>query len=247
MHFDMWFWPVIAAPFIGSFLAVLIVRVPRGEPIAWDRSRCDRCGHALAVRDLVPIASWVALRGRCRYCGEKIAILFLGMEIGAVMIALWAAMISYGASLWASCVLGWCLCALAVIDFRDGLLPDVLTLTLIPVGLGVCSIFDPPSLLQNVIGACAGFVGFAAIRLVYRRLRKQEGLGLGDAKLLAAAGAWVSWQGLPSVVLIAALLTLAMVLLTRTWGRPITGNQRIPFGPALCLGTWLVWLYGPLP
>jgi leader peptidase (prepilin peptidase) / N-methyltransferase len=247
MRFDGWFWPVIIAPFIGSFLGVLVVRLPRGEPIVWDRSRCDHCGHGLALRDLIPIASWLGLGGRCRYCGEPIARLFVGMEIGSVLIVLWAASAGGAPSLWATSILGFFLAVLAVIDFRDGVLPDLLTLPLIPLGLAVCESIDPSALWQHVIGAAVGFLAFAAIRMGYSQLRKQEGLGLGDAKLLAASGAWVSWQGLPSVVLIATLLTLTIILVMRTQGQSITRNQRVPFGPALCLGTWLVWLYGPLP
>ena len=82
--------------------------------------------------------------------------------------------------------------------------------------------------------------------LAYRRLRGREGIGLGDAKLLAGIGAWVAWPGLATVVLIAALSGLGLALLQRSRGKPIHMVDKLPFAPHLCIGAWLVWLYGPL-
>src|SRR5262249_9472150 len=159
--------------------------------------------------------------------------------------ALWAASATDGALLWASCVLGWILLTLGAIDLRDGILPDSLTLSLLVLGLVVTYFLEPWQLRDNAIGAVAGFVAFAAIRWLYARVRGREGMGLGDAKLLAAAGAWVGWDALPSVVLAAALLGLAVALVMAMRGRRLTGDQSLAFGPALCAGLWLVWLYGP--
>jgi leader peptidase (prepilin peptidase)/N-methyltransferase len=222
------------------------MRLPAGRAVARGRSTCDHCGHKLGPADLVPIASWLVARGRCRYCGALVTPLYLGLELGALGIAIWAATVSEGWVLWASCALGWCLLALAAIDFRDGLLPDALTLPLIPFGLLVAYLEDPASAWPHAIGALVGFLVFALVRWLYRRLRRRDGLGMGDVKLLAAAGAFVSWEGLPSVVLIAAVAGLAMALVSGALGRRIALDQRLPFGPGLCLGLWLVWLYGPL-
>jgi leader peptidase (prepilin peptidase)/N-methyltransferase len=241
-----WLWPVLAAPFIGSFLGVLVTRLPEGRPVAGGRSVCDQCGQKLGPLDLVPIASWLALRGRCRHCGAKITTLPLVIELGAVLVALWAASVSDGLALWAGCILGWALLTLAAIDFRDGILPDVLTLPLIVCGLVATYFLAPWQMLDSAIGAVAGFAFFAVVRWLYRRLRGREGLGLGDAKLLAAAGAWVTWNGLPSVVLIGAAAGLAVALIMLRRGERLALDQRLPFGPALCLGAWLVWLYGPI-
>lgn len=242
-----WLWPVLASPFIGSFLGVLVKRVPEGRPVVAGRSACDECGHKLEPLDLIPIASWLVLQGRCRHCGANITAQPLLIELGALLVAVWAASVSDGLPLWAGCILGWTLLTLAAIDFRDGILPDVLTLPLIVLGLGATYLLTPWALLDSAIGAVAGFVLFAAIRWLYRRLRGREGLGLGDAKLLAAGGAWLGWDGLPSVVLIGAGAGLVLALImSRRGGEQLTLNQRIPFGPALCLGIWLVWLYGPL-
>ncbi|HEX3973132.1 MAG TPA: A24 family peptidase [Stellaceae bacterium] len=246
MNVSEWLWPVLASPFIGSFLGVLVTRLPADRPFVGGRSVCDHCGHTLGPLDLVPIVSWLALRGRCRHCGANITALPLGMEIGALLVALWAASVSTGLALWAGCILGWLLLTLAAIDRRDGILPDILTLPLILAGLAATYFLAPWQVLDSAIGAVVGFAIFALIRWLYRRLRGREGIGLGDAKLLAASGAWVTWNGLPSVVLIAAVAGLIMALVVARRGQPLTLNQRIPFGPALCLGTWLVWLYGPI-
>jgi leader peptidase (prepilin peptidase)/N-methyltransferase len=241
-----WLWPVLASPFIGSFLGVLVTRLPEGRPVAGGRSACDQCGHTLGPLDLVPIASWLALRGHCRHCGAKITTLPLIVELGALLVAVWAASVSDGQALWAGCVLGWTLLVLAAIDFREGILPDVLTLPLIVAGLAATYFLTPWQLLDSAIGAAAGFAIFAAIRWLYRRLRGREGLGLGDAKLLAAAGAWVTWNGLPSIVLFGAAAGLVLALIMSRRGERLALDLQLPFGPVLCLGTWLVWLYGPI-
>jgi leader peptidase (prepilin peptidase)/N-methyltransferase len=148
--------------------------------------------------------------------------------------------------LWASLALGWTLLALAAIDLRHYLLPDPLTLPLIPAGLGLAWLIEPAKLPDHAIGAAAGLVGFALIAWLYRRLRRREGLGLGDAKLLAAGGAWLGWQALPSVVALAAVFALALALAGALPGGKLAATTRIAFGPHLALAIWLVWLYGPL-
>lgn len=240
-----WAWLVPLALCVGSFLGVLVTRLPAGEPVIWSRSACPRCGHALGALDLVPIVSWIARRGRCGYCGAPIGWLYPGIELGALAVALWAASVAAGWMLWFSCALGWTLLTLALIDWRDGILPDVLTFSLLVLGFLAAYVSDPFSLPDRAIGAVAGFAFFAGIRWAYRRLRGREGMGLGDAKLLGAAGAWVGWEGLPSVILAASALALAGALVMAMRGRRITGDLGIAFGPALCAGLWLVWLYGP--
>jgi leader peptidase (prepilin peptidase)/N-methyltransferase len=234
---------IILAPFIGSFLAVVALRWPRGRGVAAGRSACDACGHTLSPIELVPLASYAALRGRCRHCGGAIDPLHVVMEAGTLVLAIWAAFVTTGWVLVASCALGWTLLTLSAIDWRTGFLPDILTLPLTAAGLAAAWFFDAHNIWDHVIGAAAGFIGFAALAALYRWLRGRDGLGLGDAKLLAASGAWLGWIALPSVILFAALLGLAFVLLHR---KPLDVASRIAFGPVLALATWIVWLYGPL-
>lgn len=241
-----WWLPLIMAPFIGSFLGVLITRLPAGEAVVVGRSRCSWCGHVLGVSDLVPLLSWFATRRRCRYCGSPIGWFYPSIELAAIVVPAWAATEVGGWLLWVSCAFGWVLLTLAVIDARHLLLPDVLTLPLLVAGLSVAAWIDGAALHEHAIGAVAGFAVFWLIARGYRLVRGREGLGMGDAKFLAAAGAWVSWQGLPSVVFIGAASALALTLIRIALGATSAAAQKIPFGTYLCLGTWLVWLYGPV-
>ena len=237
--------PFIVAPFIGSFLGVLIMRLPAGRGIG-GRSDCDVCHHVLAAADLVPIASWLHSRGRCCYCGAALGLFYPAIELAAFVVPLWSWIAAPDIPLWASCLLGWGLLTLALIDWRDGVLPNALTLPLLLIGLAVTVWLQPNDWQSHVIGSAAGYLALEAIRLAYRRLRGRDGMGGGDPRLLAALGAWTGWTGLPGIVFIAALATLAVVAILPVTGKPIRRDRPLPFGPGLCLAGWLVWLYGPL-
>ncbi len=241
-----WLFPVLAAPLIGSFLAVVAARFPNHLSALFGRSACPKCGHQLAARDLVPILSWILQRRRCRYCAAPIDFFYPLMEIGAIFVAASAAGFYSGWVLWASCAFGWVLLTLAAIDYRCMILPDELTLPLIPAGLGVSCLVDPDHITGHVVGPFVGFSAFFIVSWLYQQIRGRVGLGRGDAKLLAASGAWVSTSGLPSVVFLAAITALSMVIAATLVGRRFSSNDKVPFGSYLCLGTWLVWLIGPL-
>jgi leader peptidase (prepilin peptidase)/N-methyltransferase len=128
----------------------------------------------------------------------------------------------------------------SVIDIRRMILPDFLTLPLIPAGL-LISLKQPPEFTDRLIAAIGGYALFAGLAWGYRRFRHRDGLGMGDAKLIASAGAWVGVAALPSVILIGASCALVWALAARK-----RMDQRIPFGPFLALGFWLVWRFGAL-
>ncbi len=236
---------LLLAPFIGSFLGVVIERLPAGRPLLWGRSVCTECGRTLSWRELIPLLSWLTQQGRCA-CGRvRLGWFYPAIELAAVAVVLWTATVLSGWLFWASLGLAWTLLTLAVIDARDYVLPDALTLPLIPAGLAVIYLIDPGRLLDHVIGIVAGFAAFTVIAWLYRRLRGREGLGRGDARLLAAAGAWLGWQALAGMVLIAAIAALAVALAQTLAGSKLEATTRLPFGPYLALGFWLVWLYGP--
>lgn len=237
---------LMASPFVGSFLAMLVHRLPAGKPVFLARSACAQCGHPLGWRDLIPVASWLAAGGRCRYCDAEIGVLYPGMELGALAVAAWAALVLPDGLVWSACVLGWTLLVLGTIDVRHFILPDCLTVPLTVAGIAVAWIIVPERLTDHLIGAGAGFVLFVLIGIAYRLIRGRVGLGLGDAKLAAAAGAWVSWQGLAGTVLIGAGLALAGAVAVAATGRELRAETKIPFGAFLALGTWITWLYGPL-
>jgi leader peptidase (prepilin peptidase)/N-methyltransferase len=240
-----WLYLIVVAPFIGSFLGVVAMRVLSGESSIFGRSACPDCGHRLAARDLIPILSWVLQRRRCRHCGVKVEIFYPVIEIGALLIAVAASWRFSGWLLWLSCGFGWMLLLIATIDYLWMLIPDELVLPLIPAGLAVAYL-DGQSIASHVSGAAAGFLAFAAVSWLYRSLRRREGLGMGDAKFLAASGAWVSIAGLPSVVFMGGVAALLVVFVAALAGRQYSANDKVSFGSYLCLGTWLVWLFGPL-
>jgi leader peptidase (prepilin peptidase)/N-methyltransferase len=242
---------VLVAPFIGSFLGLLIRRLPEGSPIARGRSHCDACGATLGVRDLMPIISWLAVAGRCRYCRQPLGWFYPGVELAALAIALAAVLIDGvlidgGQGAWLDCLLGWWLLALGWIDLRSWLLPDALTLPLIIAGLAAAILFNPDQLTGRALGAALGYLSLMAIAALYRRLRGREGLGGGDAKLLAASGAWLGAAALPQVILLAALSALAAAAGLRLAGVRLGFHSALPFGPFLAFATWVLWLAGPI-
>lgn len=144
-----------------------------------------------------------------------------------------------------SCALGWTLLVLATVDGLAFRLPDILTLPLLIAGLAVSWWLPEHDIVGHAIAATLGAAAFFAIAFVFQRMRGYEGLGLGDVKLAGAAGAWLGWQALPYVVLLACAVGLTWVgvaVLRRGKGALA---ERIPFGIALCLAIWIVWLYGP--
>jgi leader peptidase (prepilin peptidase) / N-methyltransferase len=237
---------VMAAPFIGSFVTMLAHRLPAGAPIAIARSACPQCGTALSPWSLVPILSWAVQRGRCRHCNGAISPSYPLIEFAALALAVWALSVVTGWVFAASCILGWALLALAVIDTRHFILPDSVTLPLIAAGLAVTLFIDQDRVLPNFLAAMAAGASLALISELYRALRGREGLGLGDAKLFAAGGAWVGFAGLPGVILIGCFAALAWALVQCALRRKISGDMRLAFGPFLALGIWVIWLYGPL-
>jgi leader peptidase (prepilin peptidase)/N-methyltransferase len=237
---------LLVAPFVGSFLGVVIDRLPTGPPLLLGRSACDECGRRLRPAELVPLVSYLAQRGRCG-CGRiRLSPFYPAIELAALAVAASAAFVLSGWLMWASLGLGWTLLALAAIDLRHYLLPDVLTLPLIPAGLAVAWALDLDLVPEHLLGALLGFVVFAGIAWLSRRLRGRHGLGLGDAKLLAAAGAWLGWAALPSVVVIGAAIALALALAQALGGAKLALTGKLAFGPHLALAFWLVWLFGPL-
>ena len=230
---------------VGSFLAAVSVRLPQGVDVVSKPSRCMNCERRLRPWELVPVFSWLALRARCARCGVRISARYPAVEAAAGLIGVWAGL-AFGDWTMAAitAVLGWQLLLIAVIDAEHMLLPDVLTLPLIGTGLAASVLLG-----QGWHGVLSAGVGFAALWLVawgYRIVRGRDGLGDGDPVLFAGAGAWVGWQGLPSVLLWACALGFSLVIARLIVRRSASATDRLPFGPGLALGIWLTWLIGPL-
>ncbi len=239
-----WWAPLLLAPFIGSFVGVLVRRLPAEQPILMGRSRCESCGHRLSPLELMPIASFFVWRGRCRECRARIAPMHLAVELAALAVAVSAVVFLSGPVLWAGCVLGWTLLPLAWIDAEHFWLPDVLTLPLLAAGLLATWFLAPWAVTDHALAAALGYGLFRCLAAVYRRWRGFEGLGQGDAKLLAAGGAWLGLAALPAVLLTAAGVGLAIALGMRLAGRTVGRTTRLPLGTALAVAVWAVWLAG---
>jgi leader peptidase (prepilin peptidase)/N-methyltransferase len=232
----------LAGAISGSFLSTLVLRWPQGRGVARGRSACDGCGRALGPLDLMPLLSALVQHGRCRTCGARIDPLHGRMEagcaaIGAVALGL---MPGPGGIGWA--LLGWLLLTLAILDWRHFWLPDALTFPLAFLGLTLGLWATDAGLADRAIGAIVGYVALLAVSLGYRALRGREGLGLGDAKLLGALGAWFGWQALPFILLIAAGTGLLLVLVSMLAGRTVEATTRVPLGTFLALAAVPAWM-----
>ncbi len=186
---------------------------------------------SLVVAVVAPDKGWPPLQERIGMAGAAVAIALCTVPASPV-----------GPAAWANCLLGWGLLPLAWIDIRHFRLPDVLTLPLLLLGLGGTHLLEPWLLTDHAIAAIAGYAALRLIGWAYAAWRGQEGLGQGDAKLLAVGGAWVGIEGLSWVVLLAALAGIAWAGLLAARGAPLTARTRLPFGPFLALGIWLVRL-----
>ncbi len=242
---DMALPALLVSPFVGSFLGVLVQRLPRGRSWAWSRSECEHCGRVLSPAELVPLLSYAMLRGRCAGCASPIGWFHPAIELAALAVAVAVAASGGGAPwvLWPGCVLGWICLALGLIDWRHFRLPDVLTLPLLLLGLLATAWRQPDQLGDHALACLLGWLAFRGIALLYRRLRGVEGLGQGDAKLLAAAGAWLGMLALPMVVCGGAILTLLAVLARALWSwQKPDRHRRVAFGPGLAASLFGCWL-----
>jgi leader peptidase (prepilin peptidase) / N-methyltransferase len=227
---------------VGSFLATILIRWPRGESALGGRSRCDSCGETLGPLALVPIVSFLAGRGRCRRCGARIDRRHLAIELAAAFVGL-AAFVAHPLPLaLVTAALGWWLLLIAALDLEHHWLPDRLTLPLIPLGLAAAWAGFGALFAERFAGAAIGWAALALIAFAYQRLRGREGMGRGDPKLLGALGAWLGALQLPFVLLGAGLLGLAAILSLRLRGEKVTATTRLPLGTLMALAAWPLWL-----
>ena len=221
---------------VGSFIATLVLRWPAGQSIL-GRSRCDACARPLGPRDLVPLLSALAAGGRCRQCGAAIDRLHARVEAGAALIGGAALALLPGTAGWLWALFGWLLLPLALLDARHFWLPDRLTLPLAVIGLLLAGPLMDTHLADRGIAAMAGGLALALLAAIWRR-RGRVGMGGGDPKLVAAIGAWIGWQALPLMLLLASLGGIGWALATQGKGDTPLFRRRIPFGVFACGAAW---------
>jgi leader peptidase (prepilin peptidase)/N-methyltransferase len=236
---------LVLAPFIGSFLVCLADRTFAGRSIVIGRSSCDVCMAVLHPVDLVPIWSFLNLRGSCRYCDTRIPTHLFSAECLALAIALMAAAAVPPDWLLPSCILGWLLTGLFVADCRYFILPDTLNLSLFASGAVVTYLLMPEMMVDHMVAAIIGATAFLILRAVYSLARGREGLGWGDIKLIMGLGAWFGLESLPALVLLACITGFGIVLVQHVRGSVIDRHLAIPFGACLCFAGWFTWITGP--
>lgn len=252
---------------IGSFLNVVIYRIPLQLEAGWKRdardflgmdpdpeasnisvavpaSHCPSCGAEVKPWHNIPVLSYLLLKGKCANCSAKISLQYPVVELITAIITAYVAY-RYGLTVQAILVLlfSWSLISLTGIDFNHKLLPDNITLPLLWLGLLANINGQFVELSDAVIGAAAGYLSLWSVYWLFKLLTGKEGMGHGDFKLLATLGAWMGWQYLPMILLLAsvvgAIVGLAGILIM---GR----DKQIPiaFGPYLAAAGWIALLWG---
>ena len=255
---------------VGSFLNVLIHRLPRilqnewlGEvaranggdaPGSFEHSRpynlaappshCPSCNRLLPFRQMIPVLSYLALRGRCAGCGWRIPFRYPAIELlSACLSALIAWRFGYSVEMGGALLMTWTLIALSTIDIEAQLLPDVVTLPFLWLGLAfnLWTVFT--TLSSAVIGVIGGYLTLWTMFHGFRLLTGKEAMGYGDFKLMAMIGAWLGWRVLPIVLLLSssvgALVGTTMLALGRH-----QRNEPLPFGPYLAAAGWVSLMWG---
>ena len=237
----------VAGLLVGSFLNVVIHRVPMKESVIRPRSRCPACDTEIANRDNVPVVSWLLLRGRCRSCGARIPVRYPLVEVGTAGLFA-AAAVRFGTdwALPAFLALFAVLLAVTVIDLQHYIVPNRIVFPTVAVAVPLLALAavlerDWRSFGDALAGGAIGFVGLLAVNLVYPR-----GMGMGDVKLALVLGLFLGWLGLDHVALgmflgffLGAVIGILLIAL-----RIRTRKQHVPFAPFLAAGTVIAVLFG---
>lgn len=257
----------IFSALVGSFLNVVIYRLPiilerdwqaqareilGIAPVAVEkfnlvvpRSQCRDCGRMVQGIENIPIISYLAIRGKCRGCGARISAFYPFVELSTAVIATFVFWhLGANAAGFFALFFVFTLVALTGIDLKVKLLPDIITIPLMWAGiiLAIWSVYIP--LETAVIGALLGYLSLWGVATGFKLLTGRDGMGLGDAKLLAAIFTWVHFQYFALVLIIACFSGITVALLQKAFDRSNNPDNLIPFGPHLALGGLIAFLYG---
>jgi leader peptidase (prepilin peptidase) / N-methyltransferase len=228
---------------VGSFLNVCIYRLPIGRSLAYPPSACPQCGTPLRWFENVPVLAWIALAGKCRTCKAPISAVYPMVEAFTGALFVWAWW-QYGPGwlLFSHLLFGCALIVLFFIDLRHRILPNVITLPGIAIGF-LLSFITPPGWASSLIGILLGGVIPFAIGELYFRLRGEEGLGMGDVKMLAMIGAFLGWRLMLLTLVVASLLgsIVGVSLIVLRHG---SMKSALPFGTFLTLAAFVALVTG---
>ena len=242
----LYFFTALLGLAVGSFLNVVIYRAPRGESLSFPPSHCTRCGKAIKWYDNIPLISFLVLRGRCRFCGEKISLKYPLVELmNAVAWVISVVLFWESAPVFAAvaAVASSVLIMVALVDLEHMIILDRFTLTL--AALAVLAVhfdvgFTP---LDKLIGLGAAAIVFFGVYYGFRALTGREGMGFGDVKLALAAGLLLGWQRFLLAILISSIGASIILILLRKIKRNAPDTE-YPFGPFLSFGIWVALVFG---
>lgn len=228
---------------VGSFLNVCIYRLPRGESLVSPGSHCPRCRRPIARFDNIPVLSWLLLRGKCRQCGAPISVQYPIVEIATAVVAVTIVVLTPpGPLLVSRLLLGAILIVLFFIDLEHHILPNAITLPGIVVGF-LFSLVTGPGPTSSLMGIALGAGVLYATAAGYYAIRKEEGMGMGDVKMLAMIGAFLGWPAVVLTLILSsfsgAIIGLLLIVFTRADGR-----YALPFGTFLALAALVAMLGG---
>jgi leader peptidase (prepilin peptidase)/N-methyltransferase len=237
-------WFFVIGAIVGSFLNVVIYRVPLRRSIVSPGSACPGCGTPIRWYDNVPILAWIWLRARCRDCGVRISVRYPLVEAAAAVVAVLAVR-AWGVSVAGieALLFSWICLALALIDYDHQILPDVITYPTIVLGLATSAFGGLTWWLDSAVGALVGAALPAAVIVLYKLVRGIEGMGWGDVKFLAGIGAVVGLTGCLWILVVAAILGALVGAGLMVLGRG-DSQTALPFGTFLAAAT-LLFLYLP--
>lgn len=232
---------IVGAVF-GSFLNCAAFRIARGESFTKGRSRCPHCGHELAAPDLIPVLSWVFLKGRCRYCGEKISPRYVVCELLFAAISI-ACILKFGLTL--VCLRNWiylaCLFCLSLVDIDSFTIPDGCLIIPAAVWLITAPFLGmwPWGMIKGIVFALICGALLLAISLVLDKVLGKDSLGGGDIKLVALAALYNETAGTLFMIMLACITGLIYIVITKK-GR----GEHIPFGPFIAAASCIMLLFG---
>ena len=231
----------------GSFANVCIIRLPEDKGVISGRSSCPKCKKKISWYDNIPVISYILLRGKCRICNKEISIQYLIVEL-LIALFFFIEYFYFGLTLTTLLlfILTLALIVIFFIDLKHFIIPDIITFPLMIIGF--LKSFDPnlneifPNYINSLIGGCFGYGIIWGIIFFYKKFKNKEGMGLGDAKLLAVVGFWFGLDSIPFVIFLSSVIALLVVLpdLIRKTKKMST---QIPFGPYIIIGNLIYLLF----